>query len=52
MNQIKAYKLGRSIAQIIPSHRQIKDKEIITTKVLIVMAIIAIAKIAVLSILF
>ena len=28
------FKLGRSITQIIPFHRQIKDKGIIRTKVL------------------
>ncbi len=44
------FKLGRSLAQIIQFHRQIqiKDKGIITTKVLITMVIIAIVKIAVL----
>ena len=42
------YRLGRSIAQIIPFYRRIKEKELITTKLLIVMAIVTIAKVAVL----
>jgi hypothetical protein len=42
------YRLGRSIAQIIPFYRRIKEKELITTKLLVVMGIVAIAKIAVL----
>jgi hypothetical protein len=42
------YRLGRSTAQIVPFHRRIKEKELITNKLLIVMAIVAIAKIAVL----
>ena len=41
------YHLGRSIAQIIPFYRRIKDKELITTKLIIIMAGVAIAKIAV-----
>jgi hypothetical protein len=41
-------RLGRSIAQIIPFYRRIKQKEIITNKLLIIMGIVAIAKIAVL----
>jgi len=52
------FKLGRSLAQILPSHRipvtikkQQEQKEIITTKLVITMVIIAIAKIAVLLIL-
>lgn len=44
------YKLGRSMAQIVPFYRHIqnKRKEIITNKVLTVMGIVAIAKITVL----
>jgi hypothetical protein len=45
-------RLGRSIVQLVPFYRRIKEKEIITNKLLIIMAIVAIAKIAVLSILF
>ena len=47
-------KLGRSIAQLVPIHTPIKKerqeqrKEIITTKLVITMVIIAIVKIAVL----
>ena len=47
MNQNYTFNLGRSIAQIIPFYRRIKDKELITTKLLIVTGIVAIAKIAV-----
>jgi len=32
------YRLGRSIAQIIPFYRRLKEKELITTKLLVVMA--------------
>ena len=42
------FKLGRSIAQIIPFYRQIKEKELINNKLVITMAVVAIAKIAVL----
>ena len=46
------FKLGRSIAQIAPFHRipikKQQHKEIITTKLVITMVIIAIVKIAVL----
>ena len=46
------FKLGRSIAQIAPFHRipikKQQQKEIITTKLVITMVIIAIVKIAVL----
>lgn len=47
------YRLGRSIAQILPFHRipiekKQQQKEIITTKLVITMVIIAIVKIAVL----
>ena len=49
------YRLGRSVAQIIPFYRQQQEQEpiakedsIITKKVIIVMAIVAIAKISVL----
>jgi len=43
------FKLGRPIAQIVPFYRKIrkKPKEIITNKLLIVLAIVAIAKVAV-----
>jgi hypothetical protein len=47
MDNNNTFKLGRSIAQLIPFYRRIKEKEIITTKLVIVMAIVAIAKIAV-----
>ena len=53
MNKNNTFKLGRSIAQIIPFQvkKQIaepKQKEIITNKLVITMVIIAIVKIAVL----
>jgi len=41
------FKLGRSIAQIVPFYRCIKEKEIFTKKILIIMAIVAVAKITV-----
>jgi len=52
-NKNNSFKLGRSIAQIVPFHLPIKkqqqeQKEIITTKLVITMVIIAIIKIAVL----
>ena len=40
--------LGRSIAQIVPFHRINKPKELITTKMVIIMVTIVIVKIAVL----
>jgi hypothetical protein len=43
----RVYRLGRSIAQLGPFQIR-KQKELITNKLLIVMAIVAIAKIAVL----
>jgi len=43
------YRLGRSIAQILPFHRHKIPKEFVTSKLLIItMAIVAIAKIVVL----
>ena len=51
------FKLGRSIVQVLPFHKPIKEqqpkqqKEIFTTKLVITMVIIAIVKIAVLLIL-
>ena len=46
------YRLGRSIAQLVPFQipikKQLQQKEIITTKLVITMVIIAIVKIAVL----
>jgi hypothetical protein len=45
--QMIEYRLGRSIGLLIPFYRRIKQKELITNKLLIVMAIVAIAKIAV-----
>jgi len=45
------YQLGRSIAQILPfqvKKQIVEHKEIITTKLVIIMIIVAIAKIAVL----
>jgi hypothetical protein len=51
-NKNNTFKLGRSIAQIIPFHRipilVKKPKEFITTKMVILMVAIAILKIAVL----
>jgi hypothetical protein len=47
----KKFKLGRSIAQIVPfqvTKQIVEQKEIITTKLVITMVIIAIVKIAVL----
>jgi hypothetical protein len=41
------YRLGRSIAQIVPFYRHIKEKEVFSKKILTIMAIVAIAKIAV-----
>ncbi|MGE5684576.1 MAG: hypothetical protein ACM3ZS_05465 [Nitrososphaerota archaeon] len=41
------YRLGRSIAQIVPVYRHIKKEEFITNKILIIMGIVAIAKVAV-----
>jgi hypothetical protein len=41
------YRLGRSIAQIIPFYKRLKEHEVITTKLLLIMGIVAIAKIAV-----
>jgi hypothetical protein len=54
MNKNNTFKLGRSIvlAQILPFHIPIKkreQKEIITTKLVITMVLIAIVKIAVLT---
>ena len=50
---MNTFKLGRSIAQIVPFHRipiqqPIKQKEIITKKVLIIFGIVVIIKIIVL----
>jgi hypothetical protein len=42
------YRLGRSIAQIVPFYRHVKEKEIFTNRVLIIMGIVTVAKIAVL----
>jgi len=47
----KVYNLGRSIAQIVPfqvTKQIVEHKEIITTKLVIIMLIIVIAKIAIL----
>ena len=41
------YRLGRSIAQIVPVYRHIKKEEFITNKILIIMGIVAITNIAV-----
>jgi hypothetical protein len=46
--QMIEYRLGRSIALLVPFYRHIQQKEFITNKLLIIMAIVAIAKIAVL----
>jgi hypothetical protein len=46
MNNV--YKLGRSIAQVVPFHIPVKQKEIIINKLVITMVIIAIVKFAVL----
>lgn len=48
MNKNNTFKLGRSIAQILPFQRINKPKEFITTKIVIAMAVIAIVKVAVL----
>jgi hypothetical protein len=53
MNKNSTFKLGTSIAHIVPFYRQPEEqpkqqKEIITTKLIITMVIIAIVKIAVL----
>jgi len=52
MNKNNTFKLGTSVAQIVPFHRipikKQQQKEIITTKLVITMVIIAIVKIAVL----
>ncbi len=52
MNKNNTFKLGRSIAQMVPFHRipikKQKRKEIITTKLVTTMVIIAIVKIPVL----
>jgi hypothetical protein len=45
-NKSNTFKLGRSIAQLVPFHLPVKQKEIITTKLVITMVIIAIVKIA------
>ena len=49
------YRLGRSITQIIPFHKEPiqqpkpkKERELITTKLVIIMVVVAIVKIAVL----
>jgi hypothetical protein len=49
MNQNNTCKLGRAIAQIIPFQviKKQEQKGIITTKVLIVMAIVTLVKVAV-----
>ena len=41
------YRLGTAIAQIVPFYRQIKEKEFFSNKILIIMGIVAIAKVAV-----
>jgi hypothetical protein len=45
--KIMEYRLGRAIAQIVPFYRHIKQKEIITNKILLIIGIVAVAKIAV-----
>jgi hypothetical protein len=45
MKTTTIHRLGRSVTLLVPFYRRIKEKEFITTKLLIVMAIIAIAKI-------
>jgi|GEM_PF-1818996 hypothetical protein len=51
-NKNNSFKLGRSIAQIVPFQRipikKQQQKEIITSKLVIIMVIIAVVKIAVL----
>jgi hypothetical protein len=42
------YRLGTGVTRIIPFYRRLKDKELITTKLLIIMGIVTVAKIAVL----
>lgn len=56
-NTNKVYKLGKSIVQVVPFYRQRqpeqqRQKEIVTTKLVITMVIIAIVKIAVLILRF
>jgi len=46
-NETIKFKLGRSIAQIIPFYRHIREKEVFSNKILIIMAGVAIAKVAV-----
>jgi hypothetical protein len=46
--QMIQYRLGRSIPLLVPFYRRIKQQQFITNKMLIIIAIIAIAKIAVL----
>jgi len=41
------YRLGISIAQIVPFYRHIREKEVFSNKILIIMAGVAIAKVAV-----
>jgi len=41
------YRLGRSIAQIVPFYRRVKEKECFTNKILIIMGTVAVAKVAV-----
>lgn len=48
MNKNNTFKVGRSIALLVPFYRRIKQQEFITNKIVIIMAIVAIAKIAVL----
>lgn len=43
------YHLGRSIALLVPFYRRIKEKEFVTNKILIIMVIVLIAKVAVLT---
>jgi hypothetical protein len=42
------YRLGRSLVEIIPFYRRIQQKEFITNKILIIMAVIVVVKIAIL----
>jgi hypothetical protein len=49
MNQDNTFKLGRSIALFVPFYRKLhkKREEIFSNKILIIMAVIAISKVAV-----
>jgi hypothetical protein len=47
-HMIREYRLGRSIALLVPFYRRIKQQEFITNKLLIIMGTVAIVKVVVL----